>query len=70
MAILSWRGGGGRGSDLYGGGTSLTYLHFHKTLPSASAFINWNSVRFYETDYKVKSNWHRTVKYLDYRGFH
>ena len=26
-----------------------TYRPFHKTLPRSSAFVNWISVRFYET---------------------
>ena len=26
------------------------YRQFHKTLPRSSAFLNWISVRFYETD--------------------
>ena len=26
------------------------YHPFHKTLPISSAFVNWISVRFYETD--------------------
>ena len=34
---------------------------FHKTLPRSSAFINWISVRFYETIY---------FKLLKYYGFH
>ena len=29
-----------------------TYHPFHKTLPRYSAFGNWISVRFYETDCK------------------
>ena len=29
---------------------TLFYRPFHKTLPRSSAFINWISVRFYETD--------------------
>ena len=28
----------------------FTYRPFHKTLPRSSAFVNWISVRFYETD--------------------
>ena len=27
----------------------LTYRPFHETLPRSSAFINWISIRFYET---------------------
>ena len=30
------------------------YRPFHKTLPRSSAFINWISVRFYETDCNLK----------------
>ena len=29
---------------------SFEYRPFHKTLPRSSAFVNWISVRFYETD--------------------
>ena len=29
---------------------SPRYCPFHKTLPRSSAFVNWISVRFYETD--------------------
>ena len=29
--------------------TTFIYLPFHKTLPRSSAFVNWISVRFYET---------------------
>ena len=28
----------------------FTYRPFHNTLPRSSAFVNWFSVRFYETD--------------------
>ena len=31
-------------------GFSLIYRQFHKNFPRSSAFINWTSVRFYETD--------------------
>ena len=31
-------------------GTCSKYRPFHKTLPRSSAFLNWISVRFYETD--------------------
>ena len=30
-------------------GSLLSYRPFHKTLPRSSAFVNWISVRFYET---------------------
>ena len=30
------------------------YRPFHKTLPRPSAFLNWISVRFYETDSNKK----------------
>ena len=28
----------------------FTYRPFHKTLPRSSSYVNWSSVRFYETD--------------------
>ena len=31
----------------------LWYRPFHKTLPRSSTFVNWISVRFYETDCKL-----------------
>ena len=35
-------------------GTFITYRPFHKTLPRSSVFINWISVRFYETAHFIK----------------
>ena len=32
------------------------YRPFHKTLPRSSAFVNWTSVRFYETSCMYKSS--------------
>ena len=34
---------------------SLSYRPFHKTLPRSSTFVNWSSVRFYETDCTLTS---------------
>ena len=37
----------------------IKYRPFHKTLPSSSAFVNWISVRFYETD----CSWKRSITF-------
>ena len=45
-------GGGaglGRGIEIKPQIRCLTYRPFHKTLPRSSAFVNWISVRYYET---------------------
>ena len=36
----------------------LSYRLCHETLPRASAFVNWISVRFYETDFMYTINVH------------
>ena len=52
------------------------FCPFHKTLPRTSAFINWISVRFYETDCTsfVKNNFlsnhQENLENIIYRGFH
>ena len=39
-----------RNIQLIGLACIYTYRPFHKTLPGSRSFINWISVRFYETD--------------------
>ena len=42
----------------------MYFLTFHKSLPRASAFVNWISVRFYETGCIICSLW-KSPKLLD-----
>ena len=46
----SWRTGSGSATMLSCGIRVGEWGPFHKTLPRSSAFINWISVRIYETD--------------------
>ena len=45
--------------------TYITYRPFHKTLPRASAFVYWISVRFYESDC-MYSPYHKTLLFYIY----
>ena len=45
------------------------YRPFHKTLPRSSAFVNWISVRFYETDCRWISLLYLSV-YLSFLSIH
>ena len=43
----------------------IRYRPFHETIPRSSAFVNWNSVRFYETgciqNWCLNCNWLQLV---------
>ena len=46
-----------------------TYRTIHKTLPRSIAFVNWISVRFYETDCIIENAKNLVETFLGYNFF-